>query len=220
MAKRIIQLLCMLQTEINQSPRIREKLNVVFLENYDVSTAEILVPSADISEQISLAGKEASGTGCMKLMMNGAITLGTLDGANVEMQAAAGADNMFIFGLTAPEVEDLWQKGYNSALYYAHNERLARIVNYLNVGFAGESFADIATYLLAGHGVADPYLCLADFESYHKAHISALQAYADKERWNRMSLANIAAAGFFAADRSIGEYGDRIWGLTRLTEKK
>jgi len=127
---------------------------------------------------------------------------------------------MFIFGLTAPEVEELWQKGYNSALYYAHNERLARIVNYLNVGFAGESFADIATYLLAGYGVADPYLCLADFDSYQKAHQDALAAYADPQRWNRMSLTNIAAAGHFAADRSIREYAERIWGLRSLAENK
>ena len=150
MAKRIIQLLCMLQKEINQNPRIREKLNVVFLENYDVSTAEILVPSADISEQISLAGKEASGTGCMKLMMNGAMTIGTLDGANVEMLDAVGDDNMFIFGLTAEEVDALWLEGYRSTNYYTTNERLARIVNYLTFGFAGESFADIAAYLLGG----------------------------------------------------------------------
>ena len=220
MAKRIIKLLCMIAKDIESHPRIAEKLRVVFLEDYNVSTAEILVPAAEISEQISMAGKEASGTGCMKLMINGALTLGTLDGANVEMQAAAGAENMFIFGLTAPEVEELWQKGYNSALYYANNERLARIVNYLNVGFAGESFADIATYLLAGYGVPDPYLCLADFESYYKAHQDALAAYADKQRWNRMSLANIAAAGHFAADRSIREYAERIWGLQSLAENK
>ncbi len=220
MAKRIIKLLCMIEKDIEQNPRIAEKLRVVFLEDYNVSTAEILIPSAEISEQISMAGKEASGTGCMKLMINGAITIGTLDGANVEMQAAAGKENMFIFGLTAAEVAELWQKGYTSALYYANNERLARIVNYLNVGFAGENFSDIASYLLAGQGVADPYLCLADFESYRKAHVAALEAYHDKSRWNRMSLCNIAAAGHFAADRSINEYAERIWGIERLTGKK
>ncbi len=219
MAKRIIKLLCMIGKDIEQHPRIAEKLRVVFLQDYNVSTAEILVPAAEISEQISMAGKEASGTGCMKLMINGALTLGTLDGANVEMQAATGPENMFIFGLTAPEVQDLWNKGYHSAQYYAKNERLARIVNYLNVGFAGESFADIATYLLAGPGVADPYLCLADFDSYQHAHRDALAAYADKTRWNKMSLANIAGAGHFAANRSICEYADRIWGLERLTGK-
>lgn len=220
MAKRIIKLLCMMQKDIESHPRIAEKLRLVFLENYNVSMAEVLIPSAEISEQISLAGKEASGTGCMKLMINGALTIGTLDGANVEMQDAAGPENMFIFGLTAPEVEDLWAKGYRSALFYTSDERLARVVNYLHVGFAGESFGDIANYLLSGHGVADPYMCLADFESYRQAHRAALGAYADKEKWNRMSLCNIAAAGHFAADRSIQEYADRIWKIKRLTGVK
>ena len=169
MAKRIIQLICMISKDIDRNPKIKEKLNVVFLENYDVSTAEILIPSADISEQISLAGKEASGTGCMKLMINGAITIGTLDGANVEMLDAVGRENMYIFGLTAEEVEQTWLRGYRSAEFYSNNERLKRIVNFLAIGFAGESFADIATYLLTGHGVADPYMCLADFESYRLA---------------------------------------------------
>ena len=212
MAKRIIQLLCMLQKEINNSPRIREKLNVVFLENYDVSTAEILVPSADISEQISLAGKEASGTGCMKLMMNGALTIGTLDGANVEMLQAVGDDNMFIFGLTAAEVEQLWLRGYRSVEFYSNNNRLGRIMAALNIGFGGESFADITTYLLGGqHGVADPYMCLADFESYRLAHESCIKAYSDRAHWTRMALLNTAASGHFAADRSIREYADRFW---------
>ncbi|MBQ1963325.1 MAG: glycogen/starch/alpha-glucan phosphorylase, partial [Clostridia bacterium] len=166
MAKRIIKLLCMISKDIEQNPKIREKINLVFLEDYNVSMAEALIPSAEISEQISLAGKKASGTGCMKLMINGALTIGTLDGANVEMLAAAGEDNMFIFGLTADEVDRLWLEGYRSTNYYTTNERLARIVNYLTFGFAGESFADIASYLLGGHGVADPYMCLADFESY------------------------------------------------------
>ena len=216
MAKRIIKLLCMLGKDIEQHPAIHEKLAVVFLEDYNVSLAEALVPSAEISEQISLAGKEASGTGCMKLMINGALTIGTLDGANVEMQAAAGKDNMFIFGLTADEVEQLWLSGYRSAAFYNASERLQRIVNYLSVGFAGESFSDIAAYLLNGHGIADPYMCMADFESYRTTHERMMQAYRDKTRWNRMSLLNIAAAGYFAADRSIEEYASRIWGLKKI----
>ncbi len=216
MAKRIIKLLCMISRDIEQNPKIREKLKVAFLENYCVSMAEALIPSAEISEQISLAGKEASGTGCMKLMINGALTIGTLDGANVEMQAAAGKENMFIFGLTADEVEQLWLSGYRSANYYTANEKLARIVNFLTVGFAGESFADIASYLLNGHGIADPYMCLADFESYRTTHEAMINAYQDKEKWNRMSLCNIAAAGHFAADRSIEEYAQRIWNLTKV----
>ena len=169
MAKRIIQLICMLSREIEQTPGVRDKLKVVFLENYDVTTAEALIPAAEISEQLSLAGKEASGTGCMKLMLNGALTIGTLDGANVEMLEAVGKDNIFIFGLTSNEVEELWLSGYNSALYYARNERLHRIVDRINKGFAGESFSDIVQYLISGHGISDPYMCLADFESYHQA---------------------------------------------------
>ncbi|MCI5675855.1 MAG: glycogen/starch/alpha-glucan family phosphorylase, partial [Clostridia bacterium] len=219
MAKRIIKLISMISKDIESHPRIAEKLNVVFLEDYNVTLAEALVPAAEISEQISMAGKEASGTGCMKLMINGALTLGTLDGANIEMRAASGPDNMFVFGLSAAEVEDLWQKGYQAAKYYAGNERLSRIVNFLNIGFAGESFADIATYLLAGSQgvVADPYLCLADFESYRQERQKAVNAYADKTRWNRMSLYNIAGAGYFAADRAVREYADRIWHITPLS---
>lgn len=220
MAKQIIKLLCYIGKDIEQNPAIREKLRVVFLEDYNVSLAESLIPSAEISEQISLAGKEASGTGCMKLMINGALTIGTLDGANVEMLAAAGEDNMFIFGLTANDVDELWLKGYNSALYYANNERLKKIVNYLNVGFAGESFSDIANYLLSGYGIADPYMCLADFESYRQTHENLITAYQDKERWNRMSLMNIASAGYFAADRSIEDYAKNIWNLKKLPNKE
>ena len=216
MAKRIIKLLCMLSKDIEAHPAIHEKLSVVFLEDYNVSLAEALIPSAEISEQISLAGKEASGTGCMKLMMNGAMTIGTLDGANVEMQAAAGKDNMFIFGLTADEVEQLWLSGYQAPYYYNTNERLKRIVDRLVYGFAGESFSDIASYLLSGHGIADPYMCLADFESYRTTHEKMMQAYRDKPRWNKMSLFNIAASGYFAADRSIEEYATRIWNLKKI----
>ena len=220
MAKEIIRLICYISADIERHPRIKEKLNVVFLENYNVSMAEALVPSAEISEQISLAGKEASGTGCMKLMMNGALTIGTLDGANVEMQAAAGADNMYIFGLTAAEVEALWLRGYRSTEFYANNIGLSRIVNQLNIGFAGESFANLASYLLSGErGIADPYLCLADYESYRTTHAQMIRDYANKQKWNRMSLLNIAASGEFAADRSIEEYAQRIWNLQKMPKR-
>ena len=220
MAKEIIRLICYISADIERHPKIKEKLNVVFLENYNVSLAEALIPSAEISEQISLAGKEASGTGCMKLMMNGALTIGTLDGANVEMQAAAGADNMYIFGLTAAEVESIWLRGYRSTEFYANNIGLSRIVNQLNIGFAGESFANLASYLLSGErGIADPYLCLADYESYRTTHAQMIRDYADKQKWNRMSLLNIAASGHFAADRSIEEYAQRIWNLQKMPKR-
>ncbi len=219
-AKRIIQLICMLAKEIDADPVIRQKLRVVFLEDYNVSLAEALVPASDISEQISLGGKEASGTGCMKLMLNGALTIGTLDGANVEMAAAVGSDNIYIFGLTASEVDDLWLAGYNSALYYARNERLHRIVDRLNVGFAGESFADVASYLLSGNNVADPYMCLADFDSYSSVHAKMYADYLDREAWSRKMLINIAKGGYFAADRAVKEYADRIWHINPVRTEK
>ena len=218
-AKRIINLIYCLGKEIENDPIAKSKLAVAFLEDYNVSMAEALVPAAEISEQISMAGKEASGTGCMKLMMNGAMTIGTLDGANVEMLAEVGKDNMYIFGLTSAEVDDLWQRGYNSAEFYTCNHKIQRIINALTVGFAGESFADIANYLTKGPGIADPFMCLADFESYRMAHEEAVVDYANKEKWNRMSIMNIAGAGFFGADRSINEYAENIWGIRRLTDK-
>ena len=216
MAKRIIKLIYQIGREIEMDPQIREKLAVVFLENYNVSMAEALIPAAEISEQISMAGKEASGTGCMKLMINGAMTIGTLDGANVEMLGAVGDENMYIFGLTSEEVNDIWLKGYNSTEFYNNNERLARIINKLNVGFAGESFSDIARYLISNYGISDPYMCLADFESYRTTHERAVKDYADKQKWNRMSLLNIASAGYFTADRCMRDYAGNIWGLERL----
>ena len=220
LAKKIIKLICCLGKEIENDPVASKKLSVTFLEDYKVSMAEALIPAAEISEQISLAGKEASGTGCMKLMINGAMTIGTLDGANVEMMNATGKDNMYIFGLTSSEVDDIWLRGYHCAEYYANNERLQRIIAALNVGFAGESFAEIANYLISGPGIADPYMCLADFDSYHMTRERAIRDYADKEKWNRMSLMNISAAGYFAADRSIHEYAKNIWGLRSMADPK
>lgn len=216
MAKQIIKLIYFISRDIEKNPKIRERLRVLFVEDYNVTLAESLVPAAEISEQISLAGKEASGTGCMKLMINGALTIGTLDGANVEMLEACGKNNMFIFGLSADEVEKQWLAGYNSALYCVNNKRLNDAINSLYNGFDGESFAEIANYLLAGHGVADPYMCLADFDSYTRVHDGMIHAYNEREKWNRMSLMNIASAGFFAADRSITDYAENIWNLKKI----
>ena len=216
MAKNIIRLIYFISTDIEKHPRIREKLRVIFLEDYNVSLAEHLIPSADISEQISLAGKEASGTGCMKLMMNGAITIGTLDGANVEMAEAVGSNNIYIFGLETQQVEELWKNGYSAAAYYHGSERLKQAVDYLNIGFDGHSFADMVRYLVAGYGISDPYMCLADFDSYSRTHDIMLKAYDDREKWNKMALVNIAASGFFASDRSIEEYAKNIWNLKKV----
>ena len=218
MAKQIIKLLCCISKEIESDPIIREKLRVVFLENYSVSLAEALIPSAEISEQISLAGKEASGTGCMKLMINGALTIGTLDGANIEMLKEAGEDNMFIFGLNCDEVDDLWTKGYHAADFYHQSAALRRTIDRLPQGFAGESFSDIANYLISASGVADPFMCLADFESYKTTHDRAISMYPNQKLWNKMSLHNIAGAGEFAADRSVEEYAQRIWHLNKVVK--
>ena len=186
------------------------------MEDYCVSMAEKLMPATEISEQISQAGKEASGTGNMKFMINGALTIGTLDGANVEMKEACGDENIFIFGLTADEVERKWAQGYNSSLYYNNNIKLEKVISALNVGFNGQSFSDIAQYLLTGSPIADPYMCLADFGAFCDVHEQADLAYADKHLWAKKSLNNIASAGVFASDRSIREYADKIWGLKRI----
>ncbi|KAI4453859.1 glycogen phosphorylase [Holotrichia oblita] len=214
MAKEIIKLICHISKEIEKNPRIKEKLNVVFLEDYCVTLAESLMPAAEISQQISLAGKEASGTGNMKFMINGGITLGTYDGANIEIAEAVGNENIFIFGLKSEEVEGLWKAGYNSSYYYIRNEKLKNTIDFLNTGFDG-NFKEIVKYLLV-QGVADPYLCLADFNSYDEACLKAENAYKDFYKWNKMSLINIANAGRFAADRSISEYAKYIWDLKPL----
>lgn len=210
-AKQIIKLLNFLSADIQKHPRIREKLNVVFAEDYCVSMAESLIPATEISEQISLAGKEASGTGNMKFMINGAVTVGTLDGANVEIMDAVGGENIEIFGMNCAEVEDLWSKGYNSTFYYMRDEKLKRVIDALNVGFNGSDFQDIVKYLLTLGGVADPYMCLADFESYVRAQNNVIEKYRDARKFQRMSLVNIANAGIFSADRSIREYCGNIW---------
>ncbi len=214
MAKEIIRLLWCLAKEINNDKTVSEKLKVVFMEDYNVTLAEHLIPAAEVSEQISLAGKEASGTGCMKLMLNGALTVGTADGANIEMMEEAGKENMFIFGLSAEEAENLHTRGYHPSEYYNASERLQQIVNSLSAGFGGQSFAPLSEYLL----VNDPFMCMADFESYRLIHQEIMNAYGAREKWNRMSLMNIAGAGKFAADRSIREYADRIWNLKRVTQ--
>ena len=219
MAKEIIRLIVSLGREIEKNPRIREKIQVAFIEDYNVSVAEMLIPAAEISEQISLAGKEASGTSNMKLMINGALTIGTLDGANVEISEAVGPDNIYIFGLTTEEVDDLWKHGYVSSGYYQANPKIKQVVEELTRGFDGRSYAEFSNYLVMGAGVPDPYMCLADFDSYYQAHERAGTDYADAQKWNRKSRHNIAAAGIFSSDRSIREYAEHIWGIRPTLEK-
>ncbi len=198
MAKQIIKLICYLAADIDKNPKIKEKLNVIYMENYNVTMSEKLMPASEISEQISLAGKEASGTGNMKFMINGALTIGTLDGANVEMAEHVGDENIYIFGLKANEVKEIWNNGYNSSAYYNKDYGMRQIIESLIVGFNGMSFADIANYLLRNAPVADPYMCLADFDSYAKTQEAMSKLYRDdKMKWNQKSLRNIAAAGYF-----------------------
>lgn len=215
-AKEVIELINKISEDINQHPEIKAKLNVVFIEDYCVTLAEKLMPASEISEQISLAGKEASGTGNMKFMINGAVTFGTMDGANVEICEAVGDDNIFIFGMTTPEVNELYAKGYNSTYYYNNSKEIRDIIATLKAGFAGKSFENIANYLLTGRGIADQYMCLADFASYMEAYKRMDEAYRNKREFCRMSLVNISEAGRFAADRSIEEYAKNIWHLERI----
>lgn len=207
MAKKIIELIDALSKVVNNDPDIKGRIKVVFMEDYNVSLAEMLMPAADISEQISLAGTEASGTGNMKLMLNGAITLGTLDGANVEIHDAVGDDNIFIFGLKTPEVMELQKKGYNPMEYMYNNETLKSAVEFIQAGVNGKSFGEISSSLMN----VDQYMALADFADYQKAQKLSAQAYQDKERFAKMSLMNIRGAGIFSADRSIMDYANNIW---------
>ncbi len=221
MAKKLIKLIWFLAEELDKNPLTRDRLKIVFMEEYNVSVAEVLIPSADISEQISLAGKEASGTGCMKLMMNGAITMGTLDGANVEIMEACGRDNIYIFGMNTHEVDELWRNGYYSRDFYHNSEKLRKVIDRLYRPIAGQDFSHIADYLInTDYGIADPFMCLADFESYHYAYRNALIDYADTEKWSRMSLINTATSGIFASDNSIRKYADEIWHAAPINKMK
>ncbi len=220
-AKEIIHLINSLAQTVNADPACKDRLQVVFLENYRVSLAERLMPASELSEQISTAGKEASGTGNMKFMINGALTIGTLDGANVEMHQQVGDENIFLFGLKAHEVAEKKAKGYRSYEYYMHDEVLKAVVDQITKGFDdGVSYTDLTNRLLFGAGgAADEYMLLADFESYREAQERAGRTYRDPKLWNQMSLVNIAKAGIFAADRSIQDYARDIWGVPTKSDK-
>lgn len=221
MAKQIIRLIYSLGNLINNDPQVNDKIKVVFLENYRVTLAEMIMPASDVSEQISIAGKEASGTGNMKFMINGAVTIGTMDGANIEIHERVGDENIFIFGLLANEIEELCRNGYEPTRYYNNNPRIKAVIDGLRSGIAGVYFGEIADSLtVGGGGNADHYKVLADFQSYCDAHDRLDKAYSDRERWGRMSLMNTANAGFFSSDRSVKEYATRIWNLKPVKEGK
>ena len=209
LAKRIIELILSLANDVNNDPVCKDKLQVYFVENYRVSAAEAIVPAAQVSEQISTAGKEASGTGCMKLMMNGAVTIGTLDGANVEMYERLGDKNMFLFGLHTDEIANWRAHGYDpNGMAKADPELYSVCMRIMN-GFAdGKNYSDVISNLLFA---GDPYMVIADFRSYANAQEALYKRIADPSEMGRLSLMNTAKSGFFAADRAICEYAKNIW---------
>ena len=212
LAKQIIHMIYNLSRVIENDPAVRDKLKIVFLEDYRVTLAELMIPAAEISEQISLASTEASGTGNMKFMMNGAVTIGTEDGANVEIHNAVGDDNIFIFGMHTPEVNRLRKNGYHPSNYYSNNEELKAALDFIGKGINGQSFESIHHILTN----VDHYMAAADFKDYCNAQKIASETYTDTLKWNKMSLVNIAESGIFAADRSIEDYARDIWHTTPL----
>jgi starch phosphorylase len=211
MAKLIIKLIHSVGEAINSDPLVRGRLKVVFLPDYSVKLGQRVYPAADLSEQISLAGKEASGTGNMKFAMNGAITIGTLDGANIEIREEVGAENFFLFGLTAAEVERTKAEDYNPRICYEENAGLREAVDALTSGEFSHGdrglFEPLVHSLLNG----DEYMLLADYPSYIDCQERVSAAYTDKEEWTKMSMLNVARIGKFSSDRSIREYCAEIW---------
>lgn len=209
LAKQIIRLIYAIGKEVDSDPFLREKLKVVYLQDYRVTLSELLMPASEVSKQISLAGTEASGTGNMKLMLSGAVTVGTMDGANVEIYEQVGKDNIITFGMTTDEVGALKKANYNSRSIYEQNPRIKAVIEAMYHGIGGETFEDVANSLVN----SDPYMVLADFDSFLEAERKVSEYYLDRTRWNRMSLSNIAHAGVFAADRAVNDYARDIWDL-------
>ncbi len=210
MAKQMIRMICKLGKLVDEDPAVRGKLRIVYLEDYCVSLSERLMPASEVSEQISLAGTEASGTGNMKFMLNGAITLGTLDGANVEIADAAGHENEIIFGMLTPEVNALKGMGYHPNAFISGDNTAMAVLDFLEKGWNGENFNEVTSNLRN----SDPYMVMADFKDYRRAQHDLQELYRDKQKWNHMSLKNISNAGIFSADRSIMDYARDIWGAT------
>jgi starch phosphorylase len=196
---------------VNRDPGVRGRMRVVFLPNYNVSSGQRVYPAADLSEQISTAGKEASGTGNMKFQMNGALTIGTLDGANIEIREEAGGENFFLFGLTAREVAQLWSTGYRPMDYYHGNPELREVIDLIRAGFFSRGDTELFRPLVDNLLLHDPYMVLADFQSYLDCQEQVSTAYGDAQHWSRMSILNTARSGKFSSDRTIREYCEQIW---------
>jgi starch phosphorylase len=210
-AKLIIKLINSVAAVVNADPQMKERLKVVFLANYRVSLAERIFPGSDLSEQISTAGKEASGTGNMKFALNGALTIGTLDGANIEIRDEVGHENFFLFGLTAQEVQDVLHRGYRPRDHYEQNPELRAVLDLIQGGFFDHEHPELFRPIVQSLLEHDPYLLLADFASYADCQKRVEEAYRDKERWTRMAILNVARMGKFSSDRTIREYAEEIW---------
>lgn len=216
MAKLMIRLITAIGEVVNRDPAVRDVLRVVFLPNFSVTNGQRIYPAADLSEQISTAGKEASGTGNMKFAMNGALTIGTMDGANIEIREQVGAENFFLFGLTAAEVAKLKQDGYHPPDWLARDAELAEVINLIRHGYFSRGDGDLFRPLVDSLVHHDPYCLFADFRSYSDAHVRAGEAYLDSEQWTRMSILNSARSGIFSSDRTIAEYCRDIWKVERV----
>lgn len=219
MAKLIIKLINSVADVINRDPQVNKVLKVVFVPNFSVKTGQRIYPAADISEQISTAGKEASGTGNMKFTMNGALTIGTLDGANVEIRAAVGEENFFLFGKTVQQVDEIRAAGYRPWDIYHQNENLRDVINLINSGHFSHGDSGLFRPLTDNLLNSDPFLVCADFQDYIDCQTQVSQAYQDQERWSRMSLLNVARCGQFSSDRAIREYNAEIWRVPPLSVK-
>jgi len=211
MAKLMIRLVTAVADVIGRDPAMRGKLQVVFVPNYNVKNAHLIFPGSDLSEQISLAGKEASGTGNMKFQMNGALTIGTLDGANVEIREEVGDENFFLFGMTTPEVKEVRRLGYRPRTYYETNPHLREVIDLIDSGFFTKGDRDVFRPMIDHLLNHDEYMLLADFQSYIDCQARVSAAYLDREHWSRMSILNVARSGFFSSDRAIREYCEEIW---------
>jgi starch phosphorylase len=211
MAKLIIKLINSIAEVVNTDPDVHGRIKVLFLKDYNVKFAQRVYPAADLSEQISTAGKEASGTGNMKFSMNGALTIGTLDGANIEIRDAVGADNFFLFGLTTEEVLAKKAAGYNPWDYYNSNPELKKAIDRLSSGFFSHGDPNLFKPLLDTLLYHDDYMLLADYQSYVECQDRVSQAYRDQDHWTRMSILNVARMGKFSSDRSIRDYLQNIW---------
>jgi starch phosphorylase len=211
LAKLMIKLITAVGEVVNRDPDVRDRLKVLFLPNFNVTNGQRVYPAADLSEQISTAGKEASGTGNMKFSMNGALTIGTLDGANIEIREEVGAENFFLFGLNAEEVYAVKARGYRPMDYYNANQGLRDVIDLIRSGYFSRGDTELFRPLIDGLMYQDPYLLLADFQSYVECQEKVAEAYRDAERWTRMSILNTARSGKFSSDRTIREYCADIW---------